>query len=417
MPTFDELALEALVTRVEGGQALTREELVRLERAVAAHPGSVDWLLCLAHALSNGDRPESSLSVVARAAALAPDEPLVRLARARALGALERWPEAQAQLEAVLARAPGHADALRALALVRLRSGAVGDAARLIRKVLEADPLDEASRQILAESEAGQGEPSLPQFERDLRRSLAERGIKSRLDPARQALLVELGPGRIGRLSLASLRQAAAADLRGEAGFSEALVGSLSRLEAPDAVPRLEEVRARLLPALRPARFKEKAGPVLSAPGPADLLWVWALDHAGFVTFLHENAAASWGIPLEEIRQIAFDNLDRSPLTPTRYRVVEGRLMESSEAWEVVGFDAGDGCDASRLLAPRHRMQLDALYPGPWVVALPTISYALLAREGDEQAIALLRAACVESQGPDGLHGALLSLATDLAVR
>ena len=80
----------------------------------------------------------------------------------------------------------------------------------------------------------------------------------------------------------------------------------------------------------------------------------------------------------------------------------------------MLAFEAGDGYDASRMLAPRHRALLDAIHPGPWTVALPTVSYALLAREGDAGATALLREACAESRQADGLCGELLRLSDGL---
>ncbi|HEY3450271.1 MAG TPA: tetratricopeptide repeat protein [Myxococcales bacterium] len=433
--SFAQLEVEALVAKVERGEPLSEPELQRLERTCDEHPESLDWLLCLSHALVNSERPARSLSVLARTVERAPAEPLVRLARARALGALERYGEAAHELETVLARSPGHADALRALALLRLKAGAPSDAAKLARQVLLADPLDEATKQILAEAEAStggaassassgssvptaaaSGEPSAEAFAGDLRRSLAERGLKSRLDPDRAALLVELQPGRVGRLSLPSLHQAALADVRGAAAFTESLVGSLSRLQAPSELPDFSSVRERIFPALRAAEFPKKAGDVLTAPGPAGLLWAFALDHPGFVTFLPSRAAESWGVSTDTLLRLAMENLDRSPIAPTRYRAEEGRLSETDKAWDVLAFDEGDGYDGSRLLSPKHRALLDSLHPGPWIVALPTSGYALLAREGDSASRQLLQtAASTESGRPDGLSPTLFRLAEGLA--
>ncbi|MBI5544603.1 MAG: tetratricopeptide repeat protein [Deltaproteobacteria bacterium] len=418
-PLSKDFELEALVARVEQGEPLDDTQLARLERAAAEHEPALDWLLCYAHALLNSDRPRPAAALLDRVISRAPDVPLARLAKARALGAMERWDEAEAELRRVLARRPRHADALRALALLRLRAGAPRDAARLAQQVLEADPRDDASRQILAEAEAASSPDAaaatVDPFAQGLRRTLIERGIKTRLDPQRGLLLVELQPGRLGRLSLESLRESARADPRGQGAFAESLVDSLTRLAPPAALPPLEEVRARVFPALRPASFPEKAGPVLSAPGPAGLLWVYALDHPGFVTFLPPEAPGRWGLTLDEIARLALDNLDRHPLAPSRYRAVEGRLSESEHGWDVLAFDEGDGYDAARLLAPRHRGLLDSLHPGPWTVVLPTSGYALLAREDDLSATAVIRSAAqAEGGGPDGLSTRLFRLSERL---
>lgn len=426
--TFAQLEVEALVARVERGEALSESDLAKLERACDERPDSLDRLLCLSHALVNSERPARALSVLARAVERAPAEPLARLARARALGALERFSEAGRELEAVLARAPGHADAMRALALLRLKAGAPSDAARLARQVLERDPVDEASKQILAEAEAAMAstpdaspapavasEPSVEALAADLRRSLAERGLKSKLDTDRASLLVELQPGRVGRLSLPSLHQAALADPRGAAAFVEATVGSLSRLQAPPELPELASVRERIFPALRTAEFPKKAGDVLSMPGPAGLLWAFALDHPGFVTFLPARAAAAWSVGTDELFRLAMENLERAPVAPTRYRSKDGRLSETDRDWDVLAFDAGDGYDAARLLAPKHRALVDALHPGPWTVALPTTGYVLLAREGEKAVRELLEAAARSEGGrPDGMSPALFRLADGL---
>ena len=228
---------------------------------------------------------------------------------------------------------------------------------------------------------------------------LAQQGLKSRLDPERSSLLVELEPGRTGRLSLPSLHQEALGDARGAAAFAESLVGSLSGLKAPGELPELSAVRGRIFPALRACGFPQMAGEILFAPGPAGLLWAFALDHPGFVTFLPAQAAQRWGVSVEQLLALALENLGSVPAPPTRFRAVQGRLSQTDGAWDVLAFDEGDGYDAARLASPRHRAQLDELHPGPWVVALPTTSYALLARDGDAAARELLQSAARAESG------------------
>ena len=132
--------LDALVARVEEGEALSERELDRIGREVRARPESLDWRLCFAHALINSDLPHRALEVLRFEGASGMHEILLHIVRARALGALERYGEAEAELKKILRIYPGHADALRALALLRLREGAPEQAARLCEEVLMTDP-------------------------------------------------------------------------------------------------------------------------------------------------------------------------------------------------------------------------------------------------------------------------------------
>ena len=144
--------LDSLVTRVEEGDALTQEELDVIGREVQRRPDSLDWRLCYAHALINSDMPHRALELLKFEGADSMHEILLHIVRARAYGALERYAEAEAELKKILRIYPGHADALRALAIMRLKSGAPADAAALCESVLITDPLDDATRQILAEA-------------------------------------------------------------------------------------------------------------------------------------------------------------------------------------------------------------------------------------------------------------------------
>ncbi|MGI5863792.1 MAG: tetratricopeptide repeat protein [Myxococcales bacterium] len=397
---MDERTLEPIVARVEAGYPLSERALELLERAVQERPGNLDWLLCLAHALINSERAAQALPLLERAAASRPNETLVLLARARALGALERYGEAERDLRAILARSPGHADALRALALLRLRSGAPREAAEMIRRVLAIDPLDEEARAVLAEIEASVGpqpeEPSISRsdFARELQTSLTERGLKSRADAEASLIVVELAPRREVRLSLTELWEKALGERRGHAWFIEDLVGRLSRLKAPERVPPLEQVRERIFPVLRPKSFLERSGPALQSEAPAGLLWLFALDHPDFVSYLPPECSQQWGLKVPEIAEIAMANLGRAPVPPTRYRVGPRSLepvAADSERWDLLAFEAGDGYDTSRLLSPAHQALLDQIDRIPWVAAMPESACALLARLHDKSALEVLK--------------------------
>ena len=142
--------LDSLVTRVEEGDALNDEELALIGRQVEERPDSLDWRLCFAHALINSDFPQKALELLHFEGAEGMHEILLHIVRARAYGAMERYGEAEAELKKILRIYPGHADALRALALLRLREGAPAEAVRLCEDVLTTDPLDDATKQILA---------------------------------------------------------------------------------------------------------------------------------------------------------------------------------------------------------------------------------------------------------------------------
>lgn len=415
----EEIELAPLVSRVEEGAVLADAEIDRLSRACARRPESADWWLCLAHALVNSDRPAEALSALQRAAALRPEAILVLLAQARALAALERYGEAEACLRAVLARHRSHADALRALALLRLRSGAPAEARALAGQVLETDPLDEEARQIAAEADAAAaaGPPPGPGWELEpaLLASLQAHGLAAALDPSSGAASIALPGGQRARLSLAGLRAAALSDPRGPAAHLEELARALARIEPPGRAPELAQVRSRLFPVLRPASFLAASGPALGCEAPAGLRWLFALDDPEFVAYLPPAAAGRWGLSPEDLLALALENLERSPAAPSRYRAAHGGLSPAPQGpWDLLAFDAGDGYDASRLLSPAHQALLASAGPKAFAAAIPTRSWALLAPLDRAEAVALLRAvAQAQAVGPEGLCPDLFRLGED----
>jgi tetratricopeptide (TPR) repeat protein len=416
-PRREELELGPVVARVEEGARLTGAELDRLWRTSSRRPESADWMLCLAHALVNNDRPAEALGVLERAAALRPGELLVLLAQARALAALERFAQAESLLEQVLARHPSHADALRAFGLLRLWAGAPGEALRLARRALEADPLDEEARQIAAEAEAAADATAsaAPSFEAELARALGARGLAARVDAGSGTASIALGEGRAVRLSLAGLRAVAQSDPGGAAKHLENLAKAVARLEPPGRTPELARVRARIFPVLRPPSFLGASGPALGCGAPAGLRWLFALDDPELVAYLPPEAARRWGVEPEAILALALENLERAPVAPSKYRAARGGLTLAREgAWDLLAFDAGDGYDASRLLSPVHR----ALLPGDgskvFAAAIPTRGCALLAPLERPEAVALLGAvARAQAEAPEGLSPELFRLKED----
>lgn len=268
--------LDSLVTRVEEGDELTQEELDVIGREVQRRPDSLDWRLCFAHALINSDRPHQALEVLNFEGAAGMHEILLHIVRARAYGCMERYPEAEAELKKILRIYPGHADALRALALMRLKEGAPADAVALCESVLLADPLDDYTKQILAEAnevlarggdqlppdqppadgrpgdgKSGEGEemaggvaggsslhaanPRLERisktlFYRKLDQLLRERGWKHRIDVQSEEVVVELpGKGAV-RLVATDFRVAGEGSDAKRAEGAASLVVELERL-------------------------------------------------------------------------------------------------------------------------------------------------------------------------------------------
>lgn len=246
--------LDALVARIEAGESLTEAELDRLGREVQARPQSLDWRLCLAHALINSDLPHRALEVLKFEGAEGMHEILLHIVRARALGALERYGEAETELKRILRIYPGHADALRALALLRLREGAPAQAVQLCEEVLMTDPLDDATRQILANArealdKGDQADRALlpvrpnasERIERLSRgcffqmvdRALADKAWTHRIAGQRGELFVELPRQGLVRLPLDPFWQKS----RGTAARRQAAVDELVReLERIDAL-------------------------------------------------------------------------------------------------------------------------------------------------------------------------------------
>lgn len=428
---IDENRLAPIVARIEEGAFLSDQEIELVREAAFSQPDKVDWMLCLGHALVNSERPAEGLKAFERAEQRLPHEVLVRVGKARALAALERYPEAEAELRMALKIHPAHADALRALALLRLRAGAAGEAIRLLEKVLEVDPIDEESKQILAEAKAVQAaggdavqlEPSQPSsraesretFVEALQKALAARGLQSRTDPSHSVLVVKIGGGRDARLSLSSLYENYAAGDRSLDETIEAIVGGILQMKEPGKLPLFEEVRDRIFPVIRPAKFLTQSGPTLSTEAPGGLLLIFVIDYPDFVSYLPPDAVEKWGKSLEEIATLAFANLEREPHEPTRYAVGPQGLEEvSGDAWDLLAFDSGDGYDGARLYSKVHREKLAELSPGPWIVAMPSRAYSLIARKDDQRAIGYIKALVKDEAGTaQAVSGELYLLQAD----
>ncbi|HEX4621439.1 MAG TPA: tetratricopeptide repeat protein [Myxococcaceae bacterium] len=150
MAIVDEL--ERIRRRVEAGEALSSDEMSRLERAASG--GEPVLRLAVAHALSNAGDDRAALALLEPLSRERPWDLSIHLGRARALVGLERWNEAEAELKLALALQPEDPEALKSLALLALRRGEPRRADALVADALRIDPFDAESRLVLEELRA-----------------------------------------------------------------------------------------------------------------------------------------------------------------------------------------------------------------------------------------------------------------------
>ena len=100
--------LERIRRKVEAGEALSDAEWTTLSGAGLP--------LVAAHALSNADGDAAAFAAFERLWRERPADVRVQMGRARALAGLERYAEAEAALNDVLARHPDDPEVLKALA-------------------------------------------------------------------------------------------------------------------------------------------------------------------------------------------------------------------------------------------------------------------------------------------------------------
>jgi uncharacterized protein YtpQ (UPF0354 family) len=150
------------------------------------------------------------------------------------------------------------------------------------------------------------------------------------------------------------------------------------------------EARDSLMPLLKP-RFalRTLAEAPAQTPFAADLAVIYAVDREDDFTVVTLADVARWGKPLPELHELALANLTR------RTNAEERLLCEPLEGNELCGWASGDGYDATRMIAPELRRQIEEVYDGPAVYAVPmedvfvALSYGIATRGNTEE---LLRA-------------------------
>ncbi len=127
------------------------------------------------------------------------------------------------------------------------------------------------------------------------------------------------------------------------------------------------DVKSDLMPVLKP-RFEVRNFPEKPAatPFPADLSVVYGVDRERDFTVVTPTDIRRWGTSLDEIHEIALDNLLKQTNSD------EKLLCEPSQGSELCGWASGDGYDATRMIVPELRRQIERVYDGdPALYAVP----------------------------------------------
>ena len=149
------------------------------------------------------------------------------------------------------------------------------------------------------------------------------------------------------------------------------------------------DVKGDLMPVLKP-RFELRTFPEKPAatPFPADLAVVYGVDREHDFTVVTPADIRRWGTSLDEIHEISLDNLLKQTNSD------EKLLCEPSQGSELCGWASGDGYDATRMIVPELRRQIERVYEGdPALYAVPAenifvaLPLALAARPNTETAL------------------------------
>jgi uncharacterized protein YtpQ (UPF0354 family) len=169
----------------------------------------------------------------------------------------------------------------------------------------------------------------------------------------------------------------------------------LARLVA-DAKRRLEEgvsqlsfadARNSLMPLLKP-RFALRAleEEPFQTGFIADLAVVYAVEHEHDFALVGRDDARRWGVAPRELHRIALDNLLR------RTNAEERLLCEPSRGQELCGWASGDGYDATRMIVPGLRRQIEreigrAVYAVPMENVFIALPYDVATHENTVEAL------------------------------
>jgi uncharacterized protein YtpQ (UPF0354 family) len=170
-------------------------------------------------------------------------------------------------------------------------------------------------------------------------------------------LTAEQGPNRV-ELDL----QEAFDRLEDDAGSRDEIVDDVvadaqDRMETGIGELSFEDARDDLMPLLK-ARFQMRrfGFDAAETEQPANLATVYAVDSDDGFTIVTPEDVERWGTTIEEIDEVALDNLTRQTNED------EPLLCEPSGGQQLCGWASGDGYDATRMIVPELRRQIRAEY-------------------------------------------------------
>jgi uncharacterized protein YtpQ (UPF0354 family) len=138
------------------------------------------------------------------------------------------------------------------------------------------------------------------------------------------------------------------------------------RLETGISEESLDDVRADLMPLLK-GTFELRTYGLEPAETdfPGNLSVIYVVDADDSYTVVEPADVERWGTSVEELHEIALDNLERQTNQD------EKLLCEPSGNQELCGWASSDGYDATRMVVPGLRRQIVREYGGPAVYAVP----------------------------------------------
>jgi hypothetical protein len=163
-----------------------------------------------------------------------------------------------------------------------------------------------------------------------------------RLDLQKQYGEYQRNPGRLGMI------------VAGVAQETQA------RMQAGIEDTPFEDVRADIFPILKPPFALRRLEEPARRPFLAGLSVVYGVQTNGQFTFITLEDVARWGRDVQDLDQLALDNLARET------RENEALLCED----ELCGWASGDGYDATRMIVPQLRRDIVEEI-GPAVYAVP----------------------------------------------
>ena len=128
----------------------------------------------------------------------------------------------------------------------------------------------------------------------------------------------------------------------------------------------LADVRRDVMPLLKaPFELRTYGFETARTPMAGNLAVVYAVDGDGAFTLVRPEDVERWDTTVESLHELATDNLLR------RTNRDEPLLCEPSAGEELCGWASGDGYDASRMVVPGLRAQIEEELGGPAAYAVP----------------------------------------------